>query len=66
MGDSFVTGHPISGIPGPQMLHPTYPTDPAAALAGLQNLAGAEASVVLPGHGHALRMPLADAHAEIA
>jgi hypothetical protein len=42
-----------------------YHTDPAAALAATQLLDGIEASVVLPGHGPALRMPLAEALAAL-
>lgn len=60
-GDSFVTGHPISRLRGPQMLHPMYHADPAAAQAALRNLADVDAAVILPGHGPALGMPLADA-----
>lgn len=61
VGDCFVSGHPISRISGPQMLHPMYHADPAAALAALQNLAGMESAAVLPGHGPALGAPLAEA-----
>ncbi|MGN7148255.1 MBL fold metallo-hydrolase [Arthrobacter sp. SAFR-179] len=61
IGDSFVSGHPISRTSGPQMLHPMYHADPGAALAAVRNLAGVDASVVLPGHGPALRIPLAEA-----
>ncbi|MFC9352143.1 MBL fold metallo-hydrolase [Arthrobacter sp. NPDC057013] len=61
VGDSFVSGHPLSGTRGPQMLHPMFHTDPVQALAATHRLDGIDASVVLPGHGAALRMPLADA-----
>ncbi|KRE85281.1 MBL fold metallo-hydrolase [Arthrobacter sp. Soil764] len=61
VGDSFVSGHPISRTSGPQMLHPMYHADPGAALAAVRNLAGVDASVVLPGHGPALRIALAEA-----
>lgn len=61
VGDSFVTGHPLSRKAGPQMLHPMYHTDPAEALAANRRLDGIDAEVVLPGHGCALKMSLADA-----
>jgi glyoxylase-like metal-dependent hydrolase (beta-lactamase superfamily II) len=64
-GDSFVTGHPLSRTTGPQMLHPMYHHKPAAALAATHALDGVQASVILPGHGHALRMPLAEALAAL-
>jgi glyoxylase-like metal-dependent hydrolase (beta-lactamase superfamily II) len=65
VGDSFVSGHPLSRKDGPQMLHPMFHTDPAAALAATRGLNGLDASVVLPGHGPALCMPLADALAAL-
>ena len=65
VGDSFVTGHPLSRKAGPQMLHPMYHTDPAEALAANRRLDGIDASVVLPGHGCALKMSLADALAAL-
>jgi glyoxylase-like metal-dependent hydrolase (beta-lactamase superfamily II) len=61
VGDSFVSGQPLSRIHGPQMLHPMFHTDPAQALAATHRLEEIDASAVLPGHGSALRMPLADA-----
>ncbi|MBT2584690.1 MBL fold metallo-hydrolase [Arthrobacter sp. ISL-95] len=73
VGDTFVSGHPISTRSGPQMLHKMYHSDPAAALVSAQSLALANslatvrspgavlAKVILPGHGPALHMPLADA-----
>jgi glyoxylase-like metal-dependent hydrolase (beta-lactamase superfamily II) len=65
VGDSFVTGHPLSRKDGPQMLHPMYHTDPAMALAATRRLDGIDASVVLPGHGSASHMSLADALAAL-
>ncbi|MFP3461541.1 MBL fold metallo-hydrolase [Arthrobacter globiformis] len=65
VGDSFVSGHPLSSTHGPQMLHPMFHTDPAQALAATHRLDDISASVVLPGHGSALRMPLADALAAL-
>ncbi len=79
VGDTFVSGHPISTRSGPQMLHKMYHSDPAAALVSAQSLALAksptaahspdterspgavQAKVILPGHGPALHMSLAEA-----
>lgn len=65
VGDSFVSGHPVSTKTGPQMLHRMYHSDPAAALASARSLAAVQASLVLPGHGPALKMPLAEALAAL-
>ncbi|MET3934018.1 MBL fold metallo-hydrolase [Arthrobacter sp. OAP107] len=65
VGDSFVSGHPLSRTRGPQMLHPMFHSDPAQALAATHRLDDIDASVVLPGHGAALPMPLADALAAL-
>ncbi|MEO5320439.1 MBL fold metallo-hydrolase [Arthrobacter sp. CC3] len=61
VGDSFVSGHPLSRSTGPQMLHRMYHTDRAAALAATHRLDGVTAAVILPGHGPALLMPLTEA-----
>lgn len=61
VGDCFVTGHPISVETGPQMLHPMYHSCAASAAGSLDALAGVSASVILPGHGPALAMPLSEA-----
>lgn len=61
VGDTFVTGHPISPASGPQMLHRMYHSDPSGALASARQLESVQANVILPGHGPALRMPLAQA-----
>lgn len=61
VGDSFVSGHPISPKSGPQMLHKMYHWDPVAALASARLLESVQAKVILPGHGPALHMPLAEA-----
>jgi hypothetical protein len=47
------------------MLHPMFHTDAAQALSETHRLDGTDAAVVLPGHGPALRMPLADALAAL-
>ncbi|WP_245953695.1 MBL fold metallo-hydrolase [Arthrobacter silvisoli] len=65
VGDSFVTAHPISPAAGPQMLHRMYHSDAASALEATRRLDGVQASVILPGHGPALRMPLAEALAAL-
>ncbi|MGO4144808.1 MBL fold metallo-hydrolase [Paenarthrobacter sp. YAF11_1] len=65
VGDSFVTGHPISSTSGPQMLHRMYHSDPVAALASARQLEGVQANVILPGHGPALHLPLAEAVAAL-
>ncbi|TVU58185.1 MBL fold metallo-hydrolase [Paenarthrobacter nitroguajacolicus] len=61
VGDSFVSGHPISPTSGPQMLHRMYHSDPVAALASARLLESVQAKVILPGHGPALHLPLAEA-----
>ncbi|MGR0158389.1 MBL fold metallo-hydrolase [Paenarthrobacter nitroguajacolicus] len=61
VGDSFVSGHPISPKSGPQMLHRMYHSDPAEALASARQLESVQAHVILPGHGSALHMTLAEA-----
>ncbi|MBT2550208.1 MBL fold metallo-hydrolase [Arthrobacter sp. ISL-65] len=65
VGDSFVSGHALSRTAGPQMLHPMFHTNPAQALAATRRLDEIDDSVVLPGHGSALHMPLADALATL-
>jgi glyoxylase-like metal-dependent hydrolase (beta-lactamase superfamily II) len=65
VGDCFAAGHPLTRGTGPQMLPCMYHADPAAALAGIRRLDGVQASVVLPGHGPALRMTLAEALATL-
>ncbi|MEV7606384.1 MBL fold metallo-hydrolase [Paenarthrobacter sp. NPDC089322] len=61
VGDTFVSGHPISGKRGPQMLHRMYHSDPTGALTAARSLSDAPAHVILPGHGPALHMPMAEA-----
>lgn len=64
-GDTFVTGHPLSRHTGPQMLHPMYHHMPADALDATRHLDGVAASVILPGHGPAMTMPLGEALASL-
>lgn len=61
VGDSLVSGHPISPKSGPQMLHRMYHWDAQAALEATRRLRSVRANVVLPGHGPALHMTLAQA-----
>ncbi|MFF1827989.1 MBL fold metallo-hydrolase [Paenarthrobacter sp. NPDC058040] len=61
VGDTFVSGHPISSKRGPQMLHRMFHHDAKAALEVTQRLHDIPAPVILPGHGPALHMPLAEA-----
>jgi glyoxylase-like metal-dependent hydrolase (beta-lactamase superfamily II) len=61
VGDTFVSGHPISTKSGPQMLHRMYHWDHSAALASARQLRSIHANVILPGHGPALHTPLEEA-----
>lgn len=65
VGDSFVSGHPLSRRVGAQMLHRMYHSDPEAALAATRRLEAVDARVILPGHGPALHMPLSEALATL-
>ncbi|BCW44198.1 MBL fold metallo-hydrolase [Arthrobacter sp. StoSoilB5] len=65
VGDSFVSGHPISTKSGPQMLHRMYHSDPETALAAARSLNTVQANVILPGHGAVLLMPLPEAIAAL-
>jgi glyoxylase-like metal-dependent hydrolase (beta-lactamase superfamily II) len=65
VGDSFVTGHPLSRKSGLQMLHPMFHSDPGAAVEATHRFDAVSASVILPGHGPALQMSLADALAAL-
>ncbi|PYI66082.1 MBL fold metallo-hydrolase [Arthrobacter livingstonensis] len=60
-GDALVTGHPLSTVTGPQRLHPMFDHDRAMAGRALDQLQTCAATSILPGHGKALRMPIADA-----
>jgi glyoxylase-like metal-dependent hydrolase (beta-lactamase superfamily II) len=65
VGDTFVSGHPISTKSGPQMLHRMYHSDAATALAAARSLRTVQANVILPGHGPALHLTLAEAIAAL-
>ncbi|ACL42335.1 beta-lactamase domain protein (plasmid) [Pseudarthrobacter chlorophenolicus A6] len=64
-GDALITGHSLSRHTGPQMLDAMYHTDADEALAATHALDNVEASLILPGHGPALKMPLSDALAAL-
>lgn len=55
-GDALVTGHNISRIRGPQMLDAMFHADAAGARRSLAQLGKLDASLLLPGHGPAVRM----------
>ena len=65
-GDALVTGHPLSKETGVQMLHPMFHSRPEAVRDALLQLSDVDASLILPGHGPALRKGLAKAIAGIS
>lgn len=54
-GDALVTGHAISRHTGPQMLDSMFHSDGAGARRSLAQLGKLDASLLLPGHGPAVR-----------
>ncbi len=60
-GDALVTGHRISGRTGPQLLHTMFHHDGAGVDRALLTLAQLDASLLLPGHGPALRIGIREA-----
>lgn len=60
-GDALVTGHRISGRTGPQLLHGMFHSDGAGMDRALLTLARLDASLLLPGHGPALRIGIREA-----
>ncbi|WP_458111085.1 MBL fold metallo-hydrolase [Arthrobacter sp. R1-13] len=65
-GDALVTGHPVSKETGVvQMLHPMFHSRPGDVREALRRLSDVDASLILPGHGPALRMRPADAVVEL-
>lgn len=60
-GDALVTGHRISGRTGPQLLHSMFHSDGAGMDRALLTLARLDASLLLPGHGPALRIGIREA-----
>jgi glyoxylase-like metal-dependent hydrolase (beta-lactamase superfamily II) len=57
-GDAVVTGHPLTPWTGPQLTLPMFSRNPTRAAEALSALRGVDATLVLPGHGPALRKPL--------
>lgn len=55
-GDALVTGHAISRQSGPQMLDRMFHTDEDGARRSLAQLGKLDASLLLPGHGPAVRV----------
>jgi glyoxylase-like metal-dependent hydrolase (beta-lactamase superfamily II) len=60
-GDALVTGHPLSPSAGPQLLPAFFSHLPAGALTALDNLAGVDADLLVPGHGAAWRGKMSEA-----
>jgi len=63
-GDALITGHPITGRRGPQLLPSFFTHDPAQAEASLDAIAALDASTILPGHGPVWTGKMADAVAQ--
>jgi len=63
-GDALVTGHPLSPVRGPQLLHPMFHQDPARTAQTLERFVGTDARWVLPGHGDLLAVGDPDGGAE--
>lgn len=63
-GDALVTAHPLSKVSGPQLLPPVFDHGHGDTAAALDHLAALDADTILPGHGPALAMPIAEAVAE--
>lgn len=60
-GDALVSGHAISHLAGPQMLHPMFHHDVPGAYRALAAFSALTATTVLPGHGPALHEDAATA-----
>lgn len=60
-GDALITGHPLSGTEGPQMLPEFFARDPRRALATLDAFADLPVGLILPGHGDPWRGTIGDA-----
>ena len=66
-GDALVTGHPVNKETGVvQMLHPMFHSRPGDVREALRRLSDVDASLILPGHGPAMRKRLADAVVEVS
>lgn len=60
-GDALITGHAISRSRGPQMLDPMFHSDETGARRSLSQLGKLDASLLLPGHGPAVRTAMSRA-----
>ncbi|TWS18634.1 MBL fold metallo-hydrolase [Tsukamurella asaccharolytica] len=60
-GDALVTGHPLAGTTGPQLLPGFFSHDVSRTLATLDAIAGLDADQLAPGHGEPWRGDPADA-----
>ncbi|GAA4478890.1 MBL fold metallo-hydrolase [Rhodococcus olei] len=60
-GDALVTAHPLSKIAGPQLLPAVFDHGGPDTLAALDRLAELDADILVPGHGPAVSMPIAEA-----
>ncbi len=65
VGDTFVTGHPISSKSALRCFTGCTTLTRPARLASARQLEGVQANVILPGHGPALHLPLAEAVAAL-
>ncbi len=60
-GDALVTGHPLSGATGPQLLPRFFSHDPGRTARTLDAIGAADAGVLAPGHGEPWRGDPAEA-----
>lgn len=60
-GDALATMGVLGGPSGPQLMPEIFHNDPALARESLARLAALDSDLLLPGHGDALTMPIADA-----
>jgi glyoxylase-like metal-dependent hydrolase (beta-lactamase superfamily II) len=60
-GDALVTGHPLSGRRGPQLLPPMFNHSDADCRRSLAVLAGLDTDTLVPGHGQLWIGPIAEA-----
>ncbi|RDH74037.1 MBL fold metallo-hydrolase [Mycolicibacterium moriokaense] len=60
-GDALVTGHPVAGRTGPQLLHRVFNHDQDRCVRSLSALAMLDTEVLVPGHGPVWRGPIREA-----
>ncbi|RVW00391.1 MBL fold metallo-hydrolase [Rhodococcus spongiicola] len=60
-GDALVTAHPLSKVRGPQLLPKVFDHGKQDTVAALDHLAVLDAETIVPGHGPAMSMPIAEA-----